>query len=100
MVDTVEKILNPLFLVTFIFGRGILRYPLDQPRYRLNIFYMLTVWSAYACGVYYINIQYSMADLFRSCLTASMIIINLFTSMVSIIVTVCKHKVQYIIITT
>ncbi|XP_071632574.1 uncharacterized protein [Temnothorax longispinosus] len=91
MVDTIEKALNPLFLATFIFGCGILRYPLDQPRYCLSIFYILTVWSVHACAVYYVKIQYSLT--FSNSFPGSLIIIiNLFVIMISIIIIVREHE--------
>ncbi|XP_071572173.1 uncharacterized protein [Temnothorax nylanderi] len=91
MVDTIEKALNPLFLANFIFGCGILRYPLDKPRYCLSIFYILTVWSVYACAVYYVTIQYSLT-ISNSSPGSLIEIMNLFIIMISIIIIVREHE--------
>ncbi|XP_071632090.1 putative gustatory receptor 28b [Temnothorax longispinosus] len=49
MIDSIEKALSPISLAASFLGFGILRYPLNhQSRYRLSIFYILTVWSVYA----------------------------------------------------
>jgi len=96
MVDTIEKTLYPLFLATFILGCGIFRYPLGQLNYYLSIFYILTVWSVYACVFYYIKIQYSVSIIYNNLLSSFMTVTNLFVAMISIIITVRKHEVYFL----
>ncbi|XP_028050223.1 uncharacterized protein LOC114255497 [Monomorium pharaonis] len=90
MVDTVEKVLNPVLLTTFFLGFGILRYPSNISRYRLSIFYILTVWSVYAYALYYITS--SIKNVFNSPLVFFIMIVNLFVAMISIIIAICEHK--------
>lgn len=81
------------FLGYFLFGGGILRY-LDQPKYRLSIFYILTVWSVYTFAIYYIKIQFSLRDL-NGFLTSFILTINLFVTFIFIIIAVCEHEAYF-----
>ncbi|KAL6258494.1 hypothetical protein P5V15_010451 [Pogonomyrmex californicus] len=91
MVDTIEEVLKPISLAAFIFGCGILRYPLNQPRVRLSIFYMLIVWSVYAYIFYYTIIQFPPKRLYNTLLPTFMITINMFVTIISITI-IRKHK--------
>lgn len=97
MIDTIEKALSPISLAaSFGFGIldfGILRYPLNKPRYCLNIFYIVIVWSVYAYALYYTTTLFSLERVFSSSLIIFVPIINLFITAISIIIIICKHKV-------
>lgn len=93
MIDTIEKALSPISLTAFFVGFGILRYPLNQPRYCLSIFYIVIVWSVYAYVVYYTTILFLLEKVFSNLLSISLPIINLSVTVISIIITICEHKV-------
>ncbi|TGZ46193.1 hypothetical protein DBV15_06532 [Temnothorax longispinosus] len=90
MIDTVEKALSPIFLAASFLGFGILRYPLNQPRYRLSIFYILTVWSVYAYVLYYTMTYLFLEGVYTEFITFGMTV-NLLAAITSIIITNCKH---------
>ncbi|XP_029665576.1 uncharacterized protein LOC115236977 [Formica exsecta] len=52
MASTIDKTLNPFCLVFCFLGSGIFRDSLGHTRFRFSIFYILTVWSVYACAFY------------------------------------------------
>ncbi|XP_071632178.1 putative gustatory receptor 28b [Temnothorax longispinosus] len=91
MIDTVEKALSPIFLAASFLGFGILRYPLNQPRYRLSIFYILTVWSVYAYVLYYTMTYLFLEGVYTEFITFGMTV-NLLAAITSIIITNCKYE--------
>ncbi|XP_011704612.1 PREDICTED: uncharacterized protein LOC105459940 [Wasmannia auropunctata] len=91
MVDTIEKTLNPVSLITFVLGFGIL-YPLGESKYRLSIFYLLIVWSVYAYAFYHATSLFEMKNVLDSSLGFFIVVVNLFVAIISIIIIFCKHK--------
>ncbi|XP_024870314.1 uncharacterized protein LOC112453667, partial [Temnothorax curvispinosus] len=91
MIDTVEKALSPIFLAASFLGFGIFRYPLNQPRYRLSIFYILTVWSVYAYVLYYMMTYLFLKGVYTGLITFGMTV-NLLAAITSIIITICKYE--------
>ncbi|XP_072754241.1 uncharacterized protein [Anoplolepis gracilipes] len=92
MVDTIEKAFNPFHLVICILGCGIFRHSLGHSRFCLSIFYILTVWSVYACVFYYMVIFFTPNRIFAGFLMFFTIMINLFVTIISIIMTIRDHE--------
>lgn len=95
MVKTIEQVLKPIYLVSFIFGFGILRYPCDYPRIHLSIFYILTIWSVYVYIFYNTANFFSPRSIFTGDLDVFLKIINILVTITSIINTFLKHKVHF-----
>lgn len=98
MVDTIEKALSPVSLVASFLGFGILKRSLNQSRYRLNILYILIVWSVYAYALYYTTLLFSPERVFNDFLAIFTISGNSFVTVIFIIITVCEHEVQVLFI--
>ncbi|KAL6267837.1 hypothetical protein P5V15_000909 [Pogonomyrmex californicus] len=98
MVDTIEKALKPFSFVAFFFGFGIFQYPLNYWRFRLSVFYILTVWSVYACVFHFIVNIFSPRHLFNGHLSFFMININFFVTVISVTITIRKHEKIHICI--
>ncbi|KYM83569.1 hypothetical protein ALC53_05969 [Atta colombica] len=92
MRNSIEKALSPVFLITFFLGLGVLKYPSDQLKYRLSLFYIITLWSVYTYALYYIIDQFSIKILFQDLRNFFVIIINLLVTLISIIISICKHE--------
>ncbi|XP_071638310.1 uncharacterized protein [Temnothorax longispinosus] len=92
MIDTTEKALSPISLAASFLGFGILRYPLNQPRYRLSIFYILTVWSVYAYVLYYTTTYLFLKGVYTGLIAAFGVTVNLLTAITSIIITICEYE--------
>ncbi|KAL6258496.1 hypothetical protein P5V15_010453 [Pogonomyrmex californicus] len=92
MIDSAGKAIKPVALTAFIVGCGILKYPGNRPRFGLSIFYMLIVWSVYACVFYYTMIQFPPERLFNSFLTFFILTINLLVTIIHIIIIIRKRK--------
>lgn len=93
MVKTIERTIHFFFLILFIFGSGILRYPFDRPRLCLSIFYILILWTVYAWVFYYVMINCPPNK--GPPVFFLMLIINLFVTMITIIMTIYKRKVYF-----
>ncbi|KYN34127.1 hypothetical protein ALC56_11627 [Trachymyrmex septentrionalis] len=92
MMNSIEKALSPVFLITFLLGLGILKYPSDQ-LYRLNLFYIFTVWGVYTYALYYTIDQFSII-VFNNLMHFFGVIVNLLVALISIIIAICKHEAQ------
>ncbi|XP_067207953.1 uncharacterized protein [Linepithema humile] len=92
MVDTIERAIRPLFLVTFIIGFGILRHPLDRPRQHLSICYMLILWSVYAYAYHYVIVLLVPNIFTNDNIKLFILTSNWFTMMILIITTVRKSE--------
>jgi len=100
MVDTIEQALQPIFIGSFIFGFGIIKYPFDHPRICLSIFYILIIWSVYVYVFYYIVILFSLRNILNNTLTVFLMIINMLVTIISVITTFHKHKVYVFLLHT
>lgn len=95
MVKTIEQALKFIYLASFIFGFGILRYPCDHPRIHLSIFYILTIWSVYVYVFYNTANFFSPKSIFTGVLDVFLIIINILVMIISIINTFLTYKVHF-----
>lgn len=95
MVGTIEKALNPFHLVICFLGCGIFRHSLYHSRLCFSTFYILIVWSVYACVFYYILISFSSNKIFNGFLIFFIVLTNLFATIISVINTIRKHKVYF-----
>ncbi|KYQ57779.1 hypothetical protein ALC60_03272 [Trachymyrmex zeteki] len=92
--DSIEKALNPVFLITFFWGLGILKYSSNQLKYCLSLFYIFTVWSVYTYALYYTIDLFSIKTVFNNLINTLVVILNLFVALISITISICKHKAQ------
>lgn len=95
MVDSIEKTLNSFHLVTCLLGCGIFRHSLNHPRLCFSIFYILTVWSVYACAFYYMVTFFTPQRIFSGFLMFFIVMTNLIATVISVIIIVRKHEVHY-----
>lgn len=95
MVDSIETALNSFHLVACILGFGIYKNNLDYSRFYFSIFYVLTVWSVYIYIFCYIMSYYSPSKIFGGILITLIIMINLFATIISVIITIRDHKVYF-----
>jgi len=72
MIDSIKEMLSSVFLITFFLGLGIFKYPSDQLKYRLSLFYIFTVWSVYIYALYYTIDQFSIKIIFNSLMIISL----------------------------
>lgn len=93
MVNTIEQVLQPIFTGSFIFGFGIIRYPFDHPRVYLSFFYILIMWSVYVYVFYYVVNIFSLRSIFNDIIKASITIINMLVTIISVINIFRKSKV-------
>lgn len=98
MTATIQQTLRPFFVTCFIIGLGI--YPIKQSNSRtwwivfLSILYSLIVWFIYAYLFYYIITLFTWKVLFRSDIVAFTVEINIFITVISVIMTFYHQKVQ------
>lgn len=93
MVDTIQKALCPLQMAFFLFGLGILRCPLNHPKRRLNVLYIFTLWFVYIYFIYQVVITFVTGRETIHFLAYFMVIVNLFVTLVSIVIVICAHEV-------
>lgn len=97
VVTTVQQALRSFFVICFIVGLGF--YPKKQPRIwwmtYLSIIYSLTIWFIYAYFFYYIIILFKLETLFRGSTVLIVTEINIFTLIVSVIMSFYHQKVQF-----
>ncbi|XP_070156715.1 uncharacterized protein [Polyergus mexicanus] len=92
MTSTLDKTLNPFCLLFCFLGSGIFRNSLGHTRFRFSIFYILTVWSVYACVFYYMVTFFAPHRIFTGFLVFFIIMTNLFVTIISVIIVVQEHE--------
>lgn len=95
MVNTVQQALCPFSVMCFIIGLGF--YPRKQSKIwwtaYLSILYSLIIWFIYFYILYYIITFFTIKVLFRTPIAVIVTIINIFTLIVSVVMSFYHQKV-------
>ncbi|KAL0102426.1 hypothetical protein PUN28_017997 [Cardiocondyla obscurior] len=98
MVTTIQQALRPFLVMCFIVGLGF--YP--QKEFKnwwtayLSILYSLMIWFTYAYLFYYIILLFTIKILFRTSVAIVVTEINIFTLIVSVIMSFYHQKVKFV----
>lgn len=96
-VNTVQQALRPFSVMCFIIGFGF--YPRKQSKIwwnaYLSILYSLIIWLTYFYLLYYIITFFTLRVLFRTPIAIMVTIINIFTLIVSVIMSFYHQKVYF-----
>lgn len=96
MNDIMERVMRPFLIVIFVIGNGIYRHSNGHPKLCLSIFYIVIMWSVYTLVHYkLLLILLSSPQSLFGFLTYFSIGLQLFLSMLSMVNTFDKHKVQF-----
>ncbi|RLU18536.1 ObirGr16 [Ooceraea biroi] len=95
MANIIQQALRPLFLICFFIGVSV--YPIKQPEPRirityLSILYSLIFWSFYIYIIYHVAILFTLNGLFLSTMNCIVMIINIFTTIMSTFVNFYYHE--------
>jgi len=99
---TIQQVLRPLLVARFFMGLGV--YPIKQSKLKiqwikyLSIVYILVIWLAYGYLFYYSVTIFTIKVIFRSINHKIIVMINILTTIISVIMSQYYQKVLYIVL--
>ncbi|XP_067207937.1 putative gustatory receptor 28b [Linepithema humile] len=96
MTFTIQQVLRPLLVARFFIGLGV--YPTKQSKLKiqwikyLSTAYTLTIWIVHGCLFYYVLSLFTINVLFRSTTHKIIVVINILTTIISVIMSLYYQK--------
>jgi len=90
-VMSIQKVLSPLLIISYVCGSRIIEFPKDVPRHWFGLLYMLLLWSLYNFIFIYVVIP---CTIHYTTLSHVSFGISVFIAFLSIIIGIYHNKVR------